>query len=104
MTYPKRYLAPLNGPSEFSLKYRKWHILATLPTTILLCYIMAEKNVIPLLFGTYIITTFPYSFIFSLMVFGTLLWLLFMTVVENLHWQLSGTRPPFNELSILNAH
>jgi hypothetical protein len=91
VTYPKRYLAPLNGSSEFSLKYRKWHIMATLPTTILLRYIMAEKNVIPLLFGKYMITTFPYSFIFSLMVFGTVLWLVLMTVVEKLHWQMSST-------------
>jgi hypothetical protein len=65
--------------------------LATLPTAILLCYIMAEKGVMTLLFGTHILTTFPYSFIFSLIIFGTLLWLSLMTVMEKLHWQLSGT-------------
>ena len=93
MAYPKRYLAPINGPTEFLDKYKKWYLLPTLPTAVVLCYLIAEKCIMTLLFGEQLLTTFPYSFIFSLLIYGTLLWLSLMVLIEKLHWQLKGTRP-----------
>ena len=41
-----------------------------------LCYIVVESGVMILLFGEQIATTFPYSFIFSLLIFGFFFWFL----------------------------
>ena len=92
MTYPKRYLAPSNGPSVFLDKYKKWYLLPTLPTAVLLCYLIAEKGLMTLLFGEQLLTTFPFSFIFSLLIYGMLLWLSLMVLTQKIHWHLKGAR------------
>jgi hypothetical protein len=84
------YLKP---PDPF-LKYRKWYILTSVPIALLICYIVAEKGVMILLFGEQMATTFPYSFISALFVFGFLSWLHLMITMEKLHRHLSKNKQP----------
>ena len=92
VTYPIGPIPPPKKPSDLFLEYRKWYILTTIPIAIVICYIIAEKGIMILLFGTQMLTTFPYSFIFTLILFGALLWLFVVIVMEEIHSHLSDTK------------
>jgi len=82
------YLKP---PDPF-LKYRKWYILTPVPIAILICYIVAERGVMTLLFGEQIATTFPYSFVTALILFGFLSWFYLMITTKKFHRHISKSR------------
>lgn len=53
---------------------------------------MAERGVMTFIFGEQIATTFPYSFVSALVVFGFLTWLYLMLTMEKLHRHMSKSK------------
>jgi hypothetical protein len=87
VTYPKDYTPGQNWRSESLIKYWKWYLLASSTVAVILCYKMANAGVMSLLYGTETMTAFPYSFMFTLLTFGILIWLALFLFLLKLHYR-----------------
>ena len=93
MTYPKDYSpgSPRKTYSESLNKYKKYYVIISVIFAVILCYLAAERNFIVFIFGEEVltgasyITTFPYSFMFSLLLFGFYFWFLPFLGLLKLH-------------------
>jgi len=94
VTYPKDYTpgSPRRLYSESLEKHRKHYKIISVILVVILCYIVAETDFIVFIFGEEevlttmpYLTTFPYSFMFSLFFFGVYFWLLLFLGLLKLH-------------------